>query len=31
LAAIIRAWPSLPEPIRMGIMAMIKASSTKAE
>ena len=26
LAEIIEAWPNLPEPIRVGILAMIRAS-----
>ena len=26
LAAIVRAWPVLPEPVRAGILAMVKAS-----
>lgn len=26
LAAIVDAWPALPEPIRAGIVAMVKAS-----
>jgi hypothetical protein len=28
LAAILDAWPALPEAIRTGIMAMVKAAST---
>ena len=27
LAAVVDAWPDLPEPIRAGIMAMVKAAS----
>jgi len=27
LAAVIDAWPNLPEPIRAGILAMVKAAS----
>jgi hypothetical protein len=26
LAAIVAAWPTLPEPIKAGIVAMVKAS-----
>jgi hypothetical protein len=26
LAALVAAWPDLPEPIRAGIMAMVRAS-----
>jgi hypothetical protein len=29
LAAIVDAWPTLPEPIRAGIVAMVKASGPK--
>ncbi len=29
LAAVIDAWPDLPEPIRAGIVAMVKAASGK--
>jgi hypothetical protein len=29
LAAVVRAWPTLPEPIRAGILAMVNA--TKGE
>ncbi|HEX7450001.1 MAG TPA: hypothetical protein VF306_20745 [Pirellulales bacterium] len=28
LAAVVRAWPSLPEPVRRGILAMIEASQS---
>ena len=27
LAALINAWPSLPQPVRAGIIAMVKAST----
>jgi hypothetical protein len=27
LAAVLSAWPSLPEPIKAGIAAMVKAAS----
>ena len=27
LAAVVAAWPGLPEPIRAGIVAMVKAAS----
>jgi hypothetical protein len=27
LAAVVTAWPSLPEPIRAGILAMIRAAA----
>jgi hypothetical protein len=27
LAAVVAAWPTLPEPIRAGILAMVKAAS----
>jgi hypothetical protein len=27
LAAVVAAWPTLPEPIRAGIMAMVKGAS----
>ena len=29
LAEIMEAWPSLPEPIRAGILAMVRASAMK--
>ena len=29
LAALVEAWPSLPEPVRAGIVAMIEAASNK--
>jgi hypothetical protein len=28
LAAIVAAWPTLPEPVKAGIVAMVKASGT---
>ena len=28
LAAVVTAWPDLPEPIRAGILALVKASGT---
>lgn len=28
LAAIVAAWPTLPEPIKAGIVAMVKASGS---
>jgi hypothetical protein len=31
LQALIDAWPSLPEPIRAGILAMVKASGAQGE
>jgi hypothetical protein len=31
LAAVVFAWPTLPEPIRAGILAMINASSGKRD
>jgi hypothetical protein len=30
LAALLAAWPDLPEPIRAGIMAMVRALGGKA-
>jgi hypothetical protein len=27
LAAVVSAWPTLPEPIRAGILAMVRAAS----
>jgi hypothetical protein len=30
LAAVIDAWPNLPEPIRAGILAMVKATNAPA-
>jgi hypothetical protein len=27
LAAVVAAWPTLPEPIRAGILAIVKAAS----
>jgi len=27
LAAVIRAWPTLPEPVKAGIVAMVRASA----
>jgi hypothetical protein len=30
LAAVVDAWPTLPEPIRAGILAMVKAASEEA-
>ena len=27
LAEVVKAWPNLPEPIRKGILAMVKASA----
>jgi hypothetical protein len=30
LAAVIRAWPSLPEAIRAGILAMVRAAGRQA-
>jgi hypothetical protein len=30
LALVVDAWPTLPEPIRAGIMAMVKASQAPA-
>jgi hypothetical protein len=29
LAAVVAAWPELPEAIRAGIVAMVKTASTK--
>jgi hypothetical protein len=29
LAALIEAWPTLPQPIRVGIVAMIKATVSR--
>jgi hypothetical protein len=31
LAAVVAAWPNLPEPIRAGIQAMVKAASVLPE
>jgi hypothetical protein len=31
LAAVVAAWPSLPEAIRAGILAMVKAASVLPE
>jgi len=31
LAAVVNAWPELPEAIKAGIVVMIKAASGKAE
>jgi hypothetical protein len=31
LAAVVAAWPSLPEAMKAGIVAMVKATSGKAE
>ncbi len=31
LAAIVSAWPTLPEAVRRGILAMVKASDQAAE
>jgi hypothetical protein len=31
LAAVISAWPDLPEPIRAGILAMVRAASSAAD
>jgi hypothetical protein len=30
LAAVVAAWPGLPEPIRAGILAMVRAASVNA-
>jgi hypothetical protein len=31
LAAVVTAWPNLPEPIKAGIMAMVQAASRGAK
>ena len=31
LAAVVEAWPDLPEALKAGILAMVKAASGKAE
>ena len=31
LAAVVKAWPDLPEAVRAGIVAMVKASNEGAE
>jgi hypothetical protein len=31
LADLIRAWPTLPEPLRAGIMAMVRSSAKGAK
>ena len=31
LAALLRAWPSTPDPIKVGIIAMVDAAKTKGE
>ena len=31
LAAVVEAWPDLPEALKAGIVAMVKAASGKAE
>ena len=31
LAAVVAAWPELPEPIRAGIVAMVKATSGESD
>lgn len=30
LAAVVAAWPKLPEPVKVGIVAMVKAASDEA-
>jgi hypothetical protein len=30
LAAVVAAWPALPEPLRAGIVAMVKAAAAAA-
>ena len=29
LASVVNAWPSLPEPMKAGILAMVKAATRK--
>jgi hypothetical protein len=31
LASVIDAWPDLPEPIRAGVLAMVRAASVKCD
>jgi hypothetical protein len=31
VAAVVAAWPNLPEAIRVGIVAMVKTASTNGE
>ena len=31
LAVIVEAWPTLPEPIRAGIVAMVRASNSESD